>query len=60
MVCTVETGTLAIAMDEKTCPAIWNKLIINVPWNMAFVGFLMPQPLAVPMLPLLPCPPGKG
>lgn len=50
-------------MEEKTCPAIWNKLIMTVPWNMALVGFLIPQPLVVVIdddevkLPLLPDPP---
>lgn len=54
------TGTRAMAMLEKTCPAIWNRLIINVPWNMLLVGFLMPHPAVVLRLPLLPVRPGAG
>ena len=54
IVCTVLTGTLAIAMLEKTCPAIWNRLITNVPWNMTLDGFLIPHPAAVAKLVCFP------
>lgn len=43
-----------MAMLEKTCPAIWNRLMMNVPWNMVRDGFLMPQPGVVPTLPRRP------
>jgi len=40
----VLTGTRAMAMLEKTWPAIWNRLIMNVPWNMWRDGLRMPHP----------------
>lgn len=41
--CTVLTGTRAMAMLEKTCPAIWNRLIMNVPWSMCRDAILIPH-----------------
>lgn len=46
IVWTVLTGTRAIAIEEKMCPAIWNPDMTRVPSSAFLVGFLIPQPEA--------------